>query len=258
MNKGTCTNIESLFEIETSDINTYTQEVDITFIYDEISTIHKQVEKLKQIANSPFEVFSANPYEEDEKFDFSYLQKVVRQSLVVKSTADIHKNLSEMVSQANSNDTSASLEKYQVILMYNLMLFYKMIGEYNQFIQNYSYIRRTKIADAKASFDEYEKFETEYSVAMEFAYDVFNHFYTQAQNRFYKMNTLINTIEEYCINQRVPFPKSRKSKAYAHFYFSISDIATKEARSPGRSLKEYSVIDSKDFAKNYGSLLVKN
>ncbi|MCL1148161.1 hypothetical protein L2747_19330 [Shewanella marinintestina] len=229
------------------------------FIYAEISAIDKQISMLSQTNDSPFEFFSASPYQE-EQVSYTHLHKVALKVTIVKGNAEIYKGLNELNGSLSKSDTAikTQLDKSQVTLMYNLMQLKEAIGEFNQFIEDYPYIKRTKLDDAQASFDEWQQFDNDYDTALDFTYEVFSHFYTLKKNKYYKVHTLINTIEAYCISQRVPYPRSRESKGFNDLYSKIIIFATDEARSPGRSLKGLSVIDADDFAKEYGHLLLKN
>jgi len=259
MNKNTIIDIASIFKIEASHINTYTQDIDLEFIYNEISDIDKQVSILKQAMPSPFEIFSPSPYEEEVHVTISHFHKVFKQTSVVRSIATMHKRRNEQNKLSAKNDTPKfSLEKLSVTLMYNLMILYKAIGEFNQLISDYEYIKRTKLVDAQASFDEFEKFNKDYFIALDFTYEVFLRFYTVKQNRFYKVRTLIKEIEDYCIDRRIPYPKSKNSKAFINFYSKIIVFATDDAKKSGRSLKDYSVINKSKFAQDYGHLCLKN
>ncbi|MEI6858658.1 MAG: hypothetical protein V5788_02515 [Shewanella sp.] len=252
-----------IFKIETNEINTDNQDIDLEFIYNEFLAIDKQVSILKQAEVSPFEIFSASPYER-EHIGFSHLHKVIRQTNNVEGMVIINKGISENLLSFTDEGTllftnlKAHFEKHQITLMYNFMQLYKAIGEFNQFVTDYQYITRTKLADAQASFYEFEKFEEDYLIALDFTYAVFSHFYVVEKNRFYKVRTLISTIEAYCIAQRIPYPKASHSKAFADFYSKILMFATEEAKNVGRSLKDYKVIDPNNFEQNYGHLLRKN
>ncbi|WP_140393435.1 hypothetical protein [Shewanella sp. SACH] len=259
MNENTYIPITSMFKIETSNKNTYLQSVDMDFIYSELFAIDVQVVKLKQVESSPFEFFTPNPYEE-EQVDFTLLHKLTRQNSVVKTLAVYHKALNDIYKSSDGIDKPMreALNDCNVALMYNLMLLFKLIGEFNQFIEDYQYIARTKLADAKASFNEYHKFENDFDIALRFTSDVVSHFYQSKNNRPYKLKTLIKAIDNFCVNQRVPYPKSLESKAFIHFYNKISMFAPIEARKRGRSMKGYSEINEDVFAKEYGYLLLKN
>lgn len=259
MNENTYIPIKLMFKIETSNKNTYLEKVDMDFIYGELYAIDEQVTKLKQFEPSPFEFFTASPYEE-EQMDVTLLHKLYKQNLVTQTLAKLHKGMSEThkLSYMIEDIMREDLHDTNVVFMYNLMLLYKLIGEFNQFIEDYQYIERTKLADAKASFNEYHKFENEFDIALRFTSDVVSHFYQSKNNRPYKLKTLIKAIDNFCVNQRVPYPKSLESKAFIHFYNQISMFAPIEARKRGRSMKGYSEINEDVFAKEYGYLLLKN
>jgi hypothetical protein len=252
-----------IFKIEISEINTDKQDIDLEFIYNEFSAIDKQVSILKHAEVSPFETFSASPYAE-EHIDLTHLHKVIRKTTHVKGIVLIHKEICSHLRSLMDEDVllstnfKAQVEKHQITLMYNFMQLYKTIGEFNQFVTDYQYIKRTKLADAQASFDEFETFESDYSVALDFIYGVFSHFYVEKNNQFYKVQTLIKAIDAYCIAERVPYPTAKNGKAFADLYSKILMFAPDYAKKAGRSLKGYSLIDPIDFAKNYGHLLVKN
>lgn len=247
-----------MFKIETSDINTCFQDIDMDFIYAEISAIDKQISMLSQTNDSPFEFFSASPYQE-EQVSYTHLHKVALKATIVKGNAEIYKGLSELIGSLSKSDKAikTQLDKSLVTLMYNLMQLKEAIGEFNQFIEDYPYIKRTKLADATSSFDEYENFISKYEVALDFTYEVFSNFYTVKENRHYKVHTLIKVIKKYCKDNDVPYPNSKDSKAYTDFYKKIIVFATKEAKGSGRSTKGSSFIDPDDFALSYGHLLLK-
>lgn len=243
-------------KIETSEINTYFQDIDIDFIYAEISAIEQQVLVLEPLMQSPIEIFSPSPYKE-EHASLSIFLKMCRQLKVVSALTVINKGLDRLIISAAKSDEAmqTEFEKNQVYLMYNLMLLYKLIGEFNQFVEDYPYIKRTKLADAQASFDKYEKFYDDYEVALGFTHDVFTHFYRIEKNRFFKIHKLIDVIETFCKSNGVAYPQDRNSKAFKKFYDGIKLFATVEAKRSGRSIKGYSSIDINEFSLTYAHLL---
>ncbi|MXR70813.1 hypothetical protein GNT65_19335 [Shewanella sp. JBTF-M18] len=101
----------------------------MNFIYGELYAIDEQVTKLKQFEPSPFEFFTASPYEE-EQMDVTLLHKLYKQNLVTQTLAKLHKGMSEThkLSYMIEDIMREDLHDTNVVFMYNLMLLYKLIG----------------------------------------------------------------------------------------------------------------------------------
>lgn len=232
---------KSLSRIKTSQLNTYFQEVTFEFIFQEILSISEQIKTLSEINDSPFKLFTPSPFEE-ETIDMSKLHNVRKQSLIVLASGTLIKQTKEHQKKWGGTTEHEILEKLNISFTYNLMQLYKNIGEFNQYVDDLDYINRTKIADAQSSFLEHKKFTDEYDYALNLTFDIFMQFYTTQTNYFYKPNALISAIEIYCIKNRIPFPKSKQSKAFIDFKENVINIVPNEARKKGRAKKGYELV----------------
>jgi hypothetical protein len=191
------------------------------------------------------------------KFSSKLDQTSIQYSLIAQVyNEQFSKLINKGLSQNDANEILNALQTAHSIVDHSIFVLAKNIGEHNK---EYELKKHTEIGK-KRSISESEKTKNnylkKYQIALNIMRDILRDFYKDEKNHEYKSSLVIKLIEDICIDNRIPFPKTTKSTAHFKRYLSLIGLP-KSATKTGAPKAKFKIIDENEFKNRYIDVIKK-